>query len=132
MCTWACKCYANVLNPVALDDDGLGSNLGLGSFGLAQISQYYNRLYYSHLATLWPLNTRSNVYLGLQTYYSSVLNPVAPNDDFPGSNLVLGSFGLAQILQYYNRLLYNHIATLWPLSTHSDVFLGLQSVIPMC
>ena len=93
------KCYSNVLNPVALDDDVLGSNLGLGCFGLAQNSQQYNRLLYSHLATLWPLYTRSNVYLGLQTCYSSVSNPVAPNDDVPGSNLVLGSFGLAQILQ---------------------------------
>jgi len=55
------KCYSNVLDPVALDDDVLGSNLGLGSFGLAQNSQQYNRLLYSHLATLWPLHTHSNV-----------------------------------------------------------------------
>ena len=61
-----------------------------------------------------------------------MLKPVASDDDVLGPNLGLGSFVLAQILQYYNRLLYNHIATLWPLSTHSDVFLGLQSVIPMC
>ena len=33
------KCYSNVLDPVAFDDDVLGSNLGLGSFGVAQILQ---------------------------------------------------------------------------------------------
>ena len=93
------QCYSNVSNPVAPNNDVQGSNLGLGSFVIAQISQYYNRLYYSHLATLWPLYTHSNVYLGVQTCCSSVSNPVAPNDDVPGSNLVLGSFGLAQILQ---------------------------------
>ena len=60
------KCYSNVSNPVAFDDDIVGSNWGPGSFGLAQISQYYNRLYYSHLATLWPVYTHSDVYLGLQ------------------------------------------------------------------
>ena len=81
---------------MALDEDVLGSNLALGSFVKAQISQYYNRLYYSHLATLWPLYTHSNAYLGLQQCYSNVSDPVAPNDDVHGSNLGLGSFGLAQ------------------------------------
>ena len=93
------KCYSNVLKPVASDDDVLGSNWGPGSFGLAQISQYYNRLYYSHLATLWPLYTHSNAYLGLQQCYSNVLNPVAFDDDVLGPNWSPGSFGLAQISQ---------------------------------
>ena len=100
---------------MAFDDDVVGSNWGPGSFGLAQISQYYNRLYYSHLATLWPLYTHSNAYLGLQQCYSNVSNPVAPNDDVQGSNLGLGSFVIAQISQYYNRLYYSHLATSWPL-----------------
>ena len=64
--------------------------------------------------------------------YSSVSNPVAPNDDVQSSNLALGSSGLAQILQSHNRLYYSHLATLWPLYTHTDVYLGLQSVILMC
>src|SRR5689334_15395093 len=126
------KCYSNVSNPVAFDDDVVGPNWGPGSFGLAQVSQYYNRLYYIHLPALRPIHTHSNAYLGLQQCYSNVSYPVAPTDDVQGSNLGLGSFGIAQILQYNNRLYYNHLAILWPLYTHSNVYLGLQSVIPMC